>query len=99
MLTKDSNFHTLHTLACIYAFQGKTAESRDLLLKAMMAENLSQPNSEVWYGFGSIYEQYGVNDAAIDAYKKVEKPEGRISPVSTYLLAQARLKALNAVAK
>lgn len=99
MLTKDSNFHTLHTLACIYAFQGKTAESRDLLLKAMMAENLSQPNSEVWYGFGSIYEQYGVNDAAIDAYKKVEKPEGRISPVSTYLLAQARLKALSAVAK
>jgi hypothetical protein len=52
----------------------------------------------VWFVFGSIYEQYGVNDAAIEAFRKVEKPEGRIAPASTYVLAQARLKALGALA-
>ena len=97
MLTNNSNFNILHTLACIYAFQGKTSEARELLLKAMSAENLSEPNSAVWYGFGSIYEQYGIKDAAIEAYRKVEKPEGPISSTDTYVLAQARLKALGAL--
>jgi Tfp pilus assembly protein PilF len=86
----------MHTLACLYAVQGRTTEARDLLLKAMTIENLAEPNSEVWYGLASIYEQYGVTGAAIDAYRKVEKPEGRIDPASTWLLAQARLKALGA---
>jgi tetratricopeptide (TPR) repeat protein/transglutaminase-like putative cysteine protease len=98
MLTKNSTFPELHTLACVYAAQGKSAEARDALLKAMTVANLSEPNSEAWYGFGSIYEKYGVNDAAIEAFKKVEKPEGRIAPTSTYVLARARLKALGASA-
>lgn len=96
MLTSSSTFSELHTLACIYAYLGKVKEARDALLKAMAAGSLSQPNSAVWYGFGSIYEQYGVTDAAIDAYKKVERPDGKIDPTSTYLLAQSRLKALGA---
>jgi tetratricopeptide (TPR) repeat protein len=96
MLTNNSSFAELHTLACIYAVQGKTSEARELLLKAMSAEELSQPNSAIWYAFGSIYEQYGINDAAIDAYRKVEKPEGPIDPTDTYVLAQTRLKALGA---
>ena len=45
MLTNNSSFAELHTLACIYAFQGKTSEARELLLKGMAAENLSEPNS------------------------------------------------------
>jgi tetratricopeptide (TPR) repeat protein len=94
MLTNNSSYNELHTLACIYAFQGKTSEARELLLKAMSAENLSEPNSAIWYAFGSIYEHYGINDAAIDAYRKVEKPDGPIGPTDTYVLAQARLKAL-----
>jgi predicted TPR repeat methyltransferase len=69
-----------------------------MLLKAMTVDNLSEPNAEVWYGFGSIYEQYGVNDAAVAAYKKVERPAGRIGTTSTYSLAQARLKTLGAAA-
>jgi tetratricopeptide (TPR) repeat protein len=96
MLSNNSSFAELHTLACIYAFQGKTSEARELLLKAMSAENLSEPNAAIWYGFGSIYEQYGIKDAAIDAYRKVEKPEGPIGSTNTYVLAQARLKALGA---
>ena len=98
MLTKDSTFAELHTLACIYAYEGKSLEARDVLLKAMTVENLSEPNAAVWYGFGSIYEQYGVNDAAIAAYKKVARPAGRIGTTSTYSLAQARLKALGVLA-
>jgi len=94
MLGKNSSFDEMHTLACIYAYQGKTSEARELLLKAMTAGNLSEPNSAIWYGFGSIYEQYGVNDAAIEAYRKVDKPEGPISPTDTYVLAQMRLKAI-----
>ncbi|MGA3372883.1 MAG: DUF3857 domain-containing protein [Terracidiphilus sp.] len=94
LLTHGASYNELHTLACIYAFQGKTSEARELLLKAMSAGNLSEPNSAIWYGFGSIYEQYDVNDAAIQAYRKVERPEGPISPTDTYVLAQMRLKAL-----
>jgi len=32
----------------------------------------------------------------MEAYRKVEKPEGAISPTSTYILAQAHLKILGA---
>lgn len=94
MLTHNATFGEMHTLACLYAVQGRTSEARDLLFKAMAVQSLSEPNSEIWFGLASIYEQYGVTDAAIDAYRKVEKPEGRIDPTSTWLLAQARLKAL-----
>jgi tetratricopeptide (TPR) repeat protein len=90
MQANNSSYNELHTLACIYAFQGKTSEARELLLKAMTANNLSEPDSAIWFGFGSIYEQYGVNDAAIAAYRKVDKPEGPISPIDTYVLAQMR---------
>ena len=78
----------------LYAAAGKTSEARDLLQKGMSTANLSLPNSAVWFGLGLLYEQYGVNDAAIAAYEKVEEPEGQIDPADTYLLAQARLKAL-----
>jgi tetratricopeptide (TPR) repeat protein len=93
-LTNNSSFSELHTLACLYAAQGKTAEARDLLVKTMRAFNMAVPNDAVWFGYASLYEKYGVDDAAIEAYEKVEKPEGRINVTSTYQLAQARLKAL-----
>jgi Flp pilus assembly protein TadD len=93
MLGKSASFSELHTLACIYAYQGKTSEARELLLRAMTAANLSEPNSAIWLGFGAIYEQYGDDDAAIDAYKKVEKPVGVIGSTDTFVLAQNRLRA------
>ena len=34
----------------------------------MDAAGLVQPNSEVWFGFGALYQQYGVADAAIEAF-------------------------------
>ena len=96
-LTKNANFSILHTLACLYAAEGKTTEARQLLLGAMAARNEAEPSEEIWFGLGLTYEQFGEKDAAIAAYKKVEKPEGRMdSPVATYLLAEKRLKALGA---
>ena len=96
LLTRNADYGVLHTLACLYASQGRTAEAHDLLKKAMNVANLSEPNSAVWFALGLIYERYGVNDAAIEAYRKVEKPEGRVDPTDTWILAQNRLRALGA---
>ena len=93
-LTNSSEFDVLHTLACIYAFQDKTTEARDLLLKAMNAANQAVPSTEIWFALGMIYQQYGLNDAATEAFSKVEKPDDPVLGVSTYVLAQQRLAAL-----
>jgi tetratricopeptide (TPR) repeat protein len=98
-LSKNSDFAELHTLACIYAAQGKTTEARKVLEEAMYAGNQVEPNSAVWYALGLIYEQYGANTAAVDAYKKVQAHENDdhtfIEPTDTYVLAQSRLTALS----
>ena len=96
LLSKNSNYAYLHTLACLDAARGETAEARQLLLEAMSTGNLEVPNSAIWYGFGRIYEEYGVNDAAAAAYQRVERPDGVIDPTGTFVLAQSRLKALHA---
>ena len=102
MLTKNSSFAELHTLACIYAAQGRTTEARQVLDQAMYAGNQTEPDSSVWYALGMIYEQYGANAAALAAYGKVQAHElddhTYIDPVSTYVLAQARIKSLSAAA-
>jgi tetratricopeptide (TPR) repeat protein len=89
-LTKNANFAILHTLACLDAQSGKTSQSRDLLLKAMEAQHLEEPNSEVWFGFGLIAEQYGVIDAAEKMYSRVEKPKLDY-PGTSYVIAQQHL--------
>jgi len=98
-LSKNSSFAELHTLACIYAAQGKTTEARKVLEEAMYAGSEVEPNSAVWYALGLIYEQYGAKSAAVDAYKKVQAHENDdhtyIDPADTYVLAQSRLTALS----
>ncbi|MFZ0663403.1 MAG: DUF3857 domain-containing protein [Acidobacteriaceae bacterium] len=93
-----SNFAALHTLACIYAAEGRTTEARQTLDQAMYAGNIAQPDSAVWYALGLIYEQYGADKAALNAYEKVQAHEfddhTYIDPMSTYLLAQGRIKVL-----
>ena len=65
-------------------------------LDGMAAANLAEPNSAVWLGFGYIYEQFGADDAAIAAYRKVTKPESTpIDPTDPWVLAQAHLKSLH----
>jgi hypothetical protein len=57
-----------------------------------------EPNSNVWYVLGMIYEQYGAKSAALDAYRRVQAHElddhTFIDPISTYVLAQDRIHAL-----
>ncbi|MGA2672988.1 MAG: DUF3857 domain-containing protein [Terracidiphilus sp.] len=92
-----NNPHILHTLACLYADTGKAAEAHDLLLKAMDEQDLDEPNDDFWYAFGRIAEQYGEREIAIADYRKLEKPKEMLGiPVSSYRLAQIRLKALGA---
>ena len=62
----------------------------------MTTANMSEPDPEVWFGFGLIDEQYGLPDSAMEAYRKVEKPTGIVDPGSTWVLAQSHLKALGA---
>lgn len=96
LLSKNSNSSYLHTLACLDAARGQTAEARQLLLEAMSRGAMEEPNGVIWYGFGRIYEQYGLMDAAARAYRRVSRPEDPTDPVDTYVLAQARLKMMRA---
>jgi tetratricopeptide (TPR) repeat protein len=100
MMSKNGSFADLHTLACIYAAAGRTTEARQVLKQAMEAGNEPAPNSAVWYALGLIYEDYGAKDAALAAYEKVQAHEfddhTYVDPGATYLLAQERLKALQA---
>ncbi len=90
--------NVLHTLGCVYAEVGKTHEARELLLQAMDKLNLDEPDSSYWYAFGRIAEQYGQREIAIAHYSRVTKPKDPIQlPISTYRLAQMRLKILGAV--
>jgi tetratricopeptide (TPR) repeat protein len=93
-LTKNSSFAILHTLGCVYAQAGKPGQARELLLKAMDALHIEEPNSEIWFGFGLIAEQYGVVDAAQVMYRRVEKPKTDY-PAASYAIAQHHLAALS----
>ncbi|MFC6645270.1 DUF3857 domain-containing protein [Granulicella cerasi] len=97
-LTKAPAFPELHTLACVYAMQGRVAEARDNVAKAMAAVNQTTPNSEVWLALGLIYEQYGEREAALGAYHHVVPNQFSLStymsPTAGYRLAQARIAAL-----
>ena len=88
-LSKGS-FAIQHTLGCVYAQAGKTTQARELLLKAMDANHLEKPNSEIWFGFALIAEQYGAADAARKMFARVEKPKTDY-PASSYVLAQQHL--------
>lgn len=85
-----------HTLACVDAQAARTSQARDLLLKAMDALHLEEPNSEVWFGFAVIAEQYGVVDAAAKMYGRVEKPKVDY-PGTSYVIAQEHLAALRGI--
>lgn len=93
-MTQNASFPSLHTLASLYAEVAKTSEARAVLLQAMDVQGLDEPDSESWYVFGRIAEQFGEKEAALFAYRKVEKPEKEVHALSTYLLAQRRITAL-----
>jgi len=83
----------LHTLASLYAETGKSLEAREALLQSMDDAGRDEPADHDWYVFGRIAENYGATDAALAAYRRVEKPATDVAS-STYVLAARRIKDL-----
>lgn len=95
----QNNTAMLHTLGCVYAELGKTKEAREVLIQAMDLLALDEPNSDYWYAFGRIAEQYGESDVARADYEKAEKPKKAAQMrSSSYQLAQLRLAAIRSAA-
>ena len=93
----NDNAAYLTTAAWVNVELGNMAEARQELLDAMDEAGLEQPNSEMWYAFGRMYELYGVTEAAAAAYRQVQ-PANEIAsgvPLDADVLARARLKALH----
>lgn len=88
-----SAYPILNTLATLYAEQGKSAEARQTLLKSLEASATGEVNAADWYIVGRLAENYGITDAAVDAYQRVPKPAGD-GHGSSYELAQKRLAGL-----
>jgi Flp pilus assembly protein TadD len=84
-----ASYGSLHTLAALYAASGKSVEARQTLFTAMDRKATDEPGSEDWFVLGRIAENYGVRDAALAAYKRVEK--GVLTGTSTWELTQKRL--------
>lgn len=96
-MTNYSEVASLHTLASVYAELGHVAEARDVLLALLENRATSDLESPDWYVLGRIAEQYGVPDAAVGAFEKVEPPDGTVhepEAMSTFALASRRLKAI-----
>ena len=88
------NFGSLHTLSCVYAEMGKTKEARELLIQAMDALKLDEPEDNSWYALGRIAEQYGETAIASADYHHLNKPKKSFAIAgSSYRLAQLRLAA------
>jgi tetratricopeptide (TPR) repeat protein len=93
--TQSSDSGILHTLAAVYAADERPVEARELILHVMDLEGAVEPGANEWYVLGLIAEAYGEVDAARTMYERVERPKSETAvPVSSYFLAQQRLKAL-----
>jgi transglutaminase-like putative cysteine protease len=94
----------LHTLASLYAEQGRPAEAYRIIVQSIEARPASgsaaaaEPVAADWFVFGHLAESYGLPDVARRLYARVRpgKPE-EPDPLSTFRLAQARLAALGTV--
>ncbi|HWM89208.1 MAG TPA: DUF3857 domain-containing protein [Thermoanaerobaculia bacterium] len=94
-LSQYQDYGILHTLATVYAEQGKTAEAYRVILQAL--ELKEDPNLEDWYVFGRLAEHYGLPDAARRYYEKArEGAEDDSNPMATIHLVRKRLEALGA---
>lgn len=91
-LSGEKSAAILHTLAALYAEEGKSSEARETILKSLAAREGEGPRPEDWYVLGRIAEAYGEMEEAREDYKKVAKPgKDTLASTSTYLLAQKRL--------
>ena len=93
-LSEYTSYAALHTLASLYAEQGRAAEAYRVILQALGTKPDESPGSTDWYVFGRLAESYGLTDAARRYYERVEAGPPKPEPGSTYQLARKRLEAL-----
>jgi predicted Zn-dependent protease len=92
-LSNYQEYGILHTLATVYAEQGKTAEAYRVILQAL--ELKGEPDVNDWYVFGRLAEHYGLPDAARRCYERASADAGDGSnPMATIHLVRRRLEAL-----
>jgi len=95
-LSEYKVYPILHTLAAVYAEQGKTAEAYRLILQALDVKE-GGPDTPDWYVFGRLAEQYGLPDVARRYYEKARGADGaEPSPATSLYLVRRRLEALGA---
>ena len=91
-LSAPESHAILNTLAVLYAENGNSSEAREALLDSVEKHDGDELEASDWYVVGRIAENYGIHDAAREAYQKITRPQ-RVSG-TTWELAQGRLKAL-----
>lgn len=85
---------TLHTLAAAYADAGEPKLAMTALEQAVdRSHGWLQPHDA--YVLGRVAEHYGLTDAAIRYYRRIQRPAVPVA-TSTWSLARRRLKALRA---
>lgn len=90
---EQHRFHR-HTLAAVLAEAGQLPEARQLVLQLMEERAAQTPDSEEWYVFGRIAEQYGERDSAVAYYRNVKLGKGLLPQETSFGLAQQRIAAL-----
>jgi tetratricopeptide (TPR) repeat protein len=69
----SDNAPSFRTLAVVFAESGNTLEARQALLSSIDQRVSDRPTPDDYYVLGRIAETYGVRDAAIAAYKRVQE--------------------------
>ncbi|HWN41154.1 MAG TPA: hypothetical protein VNW71_02975, partial [Thermoanaerobaculia bacterium] len=92
-LSDYQDYGILHTLAAVYAEQGKAAEAYRIILQAL--ELKGEPDADDLYVFGRLAEHYGLPEAARHYYEKAgAQSTGDDNPMDTIHLVRKRLQAL-----
>lgn len=97
ILTKREVPEVLHTLAVLEAEAGHLREAHETFLELQGFRKHDEPEHIDWYIVGRIAEGYGLPDIAAAAYRRVKPADSSSTEpasVSTYQLAQRRLRAL-----
>jgi len=97
--SNQDNGAILHTVACLFAVNGRAAEAKEALIKSMDAEGVSALNDDYRLAQGLLAESVGLVDVARELYQAVNPPtKASETEQSSYRLAQNHLKNLPAKA-
>ena len=93
-VSEASSHAVLNTLAVVLAENGDSSEAREVLLKSLEMSDSEELGGADWYVVGRIAENYGIVDAATEAYRNVKLDEDDEVHGSPFELARRRLAAL-----